>query len=332
MEHISGVITQKLRSIVEGADPKLVRSKLEAISTVLPYSVFLEQGGRPEMLDAVLDAFRASDSLRPIWDHAQPYLHSLLSRPNHPPLHRAIMLTSPYIDWASELCDEIMVSRWVAVTSAAAYTEAVGQSVVDTLLQIAQVYLLRPHIPVDIWTWLKKRPSLPPVCWGRRCGTTFDIVYQIQRLRDIEILKSYFLLVWSEWDCLYFSGLNGMRIAISEDFGGIGMWCHREDLIERLDYVLGQLERGWEFLHRNSPSVDEDDVRVAKADYGKLKERLLEVDMKAMETLTRTSSQLGHLKEYTNPQVHTQDPIRPSAVLCPFCVSDSYLELSVLSR
>ena len=243
------------------------------------------------MLDAVLDAFRASSLSPPIWDHAQPYLRSLLSRPNHPPLDRAIMLTSPYIDWDSELCNESMVSRWVrsvAATSAAAYTEAVGQSVVDTLLQIAQVYRLRPHIPVDIWTWLKKRPSLPPVCRGRRWGTGPVMVHQIRGLGDIEILKSYFLLVWSEWDWLYDSGLDKMKIAIGEDFGGVGMWCHREDLIERLDCVLVQLERGWEFIHQRNLSVNEDHVERGKACYGELKERLLEVDGKATETLTRT--------------------------------------------
>ena len=321
--------------MVEGANHEPVRSKRKAISIVLPYSVFLEQSGRPETLDAVIDAFRASNLFRPMWDHAQPYLRSLLGRPNHPPLDRAIMLTSPYIDWDSELCDESMVSRWVrsvAATSAAAYTEAVGQSVVDTLLQIALVYRPRPHIPVNLWTWLKKPPSLPPLCWGRRRGTDFDMVHQIRGLGDIEILKSYFLLVWSEWDWPYAHGLDEMEIAISEEFGGIGMWCHREDLIERLDYVLGQLEQGWEFLHRHNPSVKKSDVSRGKEAYGELKERLLEVDMKAMETLTRTSSQLGHLKEHTNPYGRTQDPIRPSAVLCPFCASDFYLELSVLCR
>ena len=254
------------------------------------------------MLDAIIDAFRASNSFWPVWDHAQPYLRSLLSRPNHPPLHRAIMLTSPYINWYSELCDGSMVSRWVrsvAATSAAAYTEAVGQSVVDTLLQIAQVDHLRPHIPVDTWTWLKKPPSLPPVCWGRRWGTSFDIVHQIRGLGDIEILKSYFLLVWSEWNWPPGSGLDEMKIAISEDFGGIEMWCHREDLIERLDYVLGQLEQGWEFLQLHNPWVDEYQVEIAKERYRSLKQTLLGVNRKATETLTRMSPQLTHPNKHT---------------------------------
>ena len=276
--------------MVEGANPELVRSKGKAISTVLPYSVFLEQGGRPEMLDAVLDAFRASNSFRPIWGHAQPYLRSLLSRPNHPSLHQVITLISPYIDWASKLCDESMVSRWVrsvAATSAAAYTEAVGQSVVDTLLQIADVDHLRPQIPVDIWTWLKKLLSLPPVRRGRLHDTGFNIVHQIRGLGDIEILKSYFLFVWSEWNSLDYSGFDEMEIAISEDFGGIKMWCHREDLIERLDYVLGQLEQGWKFLQLRNSEANVWQVGRAKVQYTELKETLLWVDRNAMEALTR---------------------------------------------
>ena len=289
--------------MVEGANPEPVLSKLKAISTVLPYSVFLEQGGRPEMLDAVIDAFRASNWVRPIWDHAQPYLCSLLSRPNHPSLHRAIMLTSPYIYWDSELYDESMVSRWVrsvAATSAAAYTEAVGQSVVDTLLQIAGVDHLRPHIPIDIWTWLKKRPFLPPMCCGRRWGTEFGVVHQIRGLGDIEILKSYFLLVWSEWDYLYYPGLDEMKIAISDDLGGIGMWCHREDLIQRLDYVLGQLGWGLEFSKLCNPEVSGYHVETAKAQYRGLKEILLEVERQAMDTLTRTSPKFTHLNKRPN--------------------------------
>ena len=274
--------------MVEDANPQLIRSKHKAISTLLPYSVLLEQDGHQAMLDAVSDAFRASNSLWPIWDHAKPYLRSLISRPNHPSLCRAIALTSPHVDWYSGLCDEGMVSRWVAATSAVAYEETVGQSVVDTLLQIASVGRLRRHIPVQIWAWLNKRPSLPPLCWGRQQSALCGTIHQIRGLRDIEILKSYFFLVWSEWDYLNDDGLEEMEIAICEDFGGIGMWCHREDLIERLDYVLGQLEQGWEFLQLRSPLIDEDHVRTRKLQFGRLKETLLGVDRKAMETLTRT--------------------------------------------
>ena len=302
--HISDLITQKLRSMVEDADLKLIHSKNKAISTVLLYSVFLEQGRHPAMLDAVLDAFRASNLRQPLWNNAQLYICSLLNRPNHPSLHRVIILTSPHVDWDSRLCDESMVSRWVAATSAVAYTDAVGQSVVDTLLQIAAVENLRPHIPVEVWTWLKKQPSLPPICRGREWGTKLDIVRRIRELGDIEILKSYFLLVWSEWDWLDNAGLDEMKIAISEDFGGIGMWCHRKDLIGRVDYVLGQLEQGWEFLHRRNSSINEFRIQIFKADCGKLKKQLLEVDGKATENLTRMSPQLTHPNKHTVTDSH----------------------------
>ena len=289
MGQISDLITQKIGSMVKNANPELIRSKHRAISTVLPYSVFLEQGGQQAMLDAVSDAFRASNSLWPVWDPAQPYLRSLLSRPNHPSLNRVIALTSPHIKWYSELCDGSMVSRWVTATSAVPYTETVGQSVVDTLLQVAGVENLRPHIPVNVWTWLKKRPSLPFVCWARDRSTVLGAFHRIRGLGDTEVLKSYFLLAWSEWDWLYNSGLDEVEIAIGEEFGRTGMWSHREDLIERVDYVLGQLERGQEFPELRNPWARKLYIRTVKRQYAKLKETLLRVDRNAMEALTRTS-------------------------------------------
>ena len=41
-------------------------------------------------------------------------------------------------------------------------------------------------------------------------------------------------------------GLAEMRVSIREDLGGIEMWHHRQDLIERVDRVLEQLVgAGW---------------------------------------------------------------------------------------
>jgi hypothetical protein len=95
-----------------------------------------------------------------------------------------------------------MVAGWAVAASAVPYTEEAGQSVVDILLHIASVDSLRPHIPTGIWTWLNKRPSLPPKCVGRSRGSSGDVVRQVRALRDTEILKSYLLLVLSEWDCI----------------------------------------------------------------------------------------------------------------------------------
>ena len=78
-----------------------------------------------------------------------------------------------------------------------------------------------------------------------------------------------------------------MCISIREDFGGIGMWRHREVLTERLDHVLGRLDLGLEHLRQQKPSLGEDHIQRARGQYGGLKEELLEVDKEALAILTR---------------------------------------------
>ena len=66
------------------------------------------------------------------------------------------------------------------------------------------------------------------------------------------------------------------------------MWCHREDLIERLDHVLGQLDRGLEYFKQHKPRFDDDGgtIEHRKELYGRLREELLEMDKKATRTLS----------------------------------------------
>ena len=162
------------------------------------------------------------------------------------------------------------------------YSEEVGRSVVDALFQIAYNNALRSHIPIDIWAWLKRRPSLLPVCKGRIYGSTPDVVRYIRKLGDIEILKSYFLLVWSEWDILYSPGLREMKTTVREEFCGILMQHHREDLIIRLDYVLGQLDRGLEYFKQHNSKTHDAHIQYGKERYGELKELLVEMDKEVM--------------------------------------------------
>jgi hypothetical protein len=159
--------------------------------------------------------------------------------------------------------------------------------VVDTLLQIASESKLLPHISVDIWLWLTKRPSLPPLCQGRYGGTHPDIVKAVRALEDLEILKSYLLLVWSEWDGQASIGVceRGFRdicASTREDFGGVRNGHHRADLIRRLDCVLGQLDLGLEHLKQHNPHTTECDIQKMRRQYGELKEILLEADMKVI--------------------------------------------------
>ena len=160
------------------------------------------------------------------------------------------------------------------------HTEDVAQSVVDTLLQIARRDELVWYIPIDLWSWLTKRSSLAPICWGRRSGTQHSTVRLIRALKDIEALKSYLLLVWSEWDisCDFSETCTSIR----EDFGGIGLGHHRADLIQRLDHVLGQLDCGLDYLNRQNHYLNEGDIREMGDRRGRLGEVLLEANIEGI--------------------------------------------------
>ena len=247
-----------------------------------------------------------------MWYRIRPYITTLFDEWSPPSLtlNQVVTLASPCVNWDSDSHTQSTVARWAAAALASPCSEGVGQSVVDAVLQIARNETLQPHIPIEIWAWLKRTPCLPPVCWGRCFGTTPDVVHHIRGLGDIEILKSYFLLVWSEWDIIFGSGLPEMEIIIREDFDGIGTWRHREELVERLDYVLGQLDRGLEYLEQHKPRIRERYIQSAKRQYGELKEVLLEVDKEAMETLSRTPPECSfYYNVHANADEYVQSPI-----------------------
>jgi len=128
------------------------------------------------MVDMSLCAAMASNPENPVWHHVGQIVMRLFNTQTPPSPDWLITLASPHLSWHDELYDGNMVVRWATAASAVPYTEEVGQSVVDTLLYIASIDSLRPHIPVGIWTWLKKQPSLPPECEGRQKGTSGDVV------------------------------------------------------------------------------------------------------------------------------------------------------------
>ena len=273
--------------MIEAADLNLILRRREAISALFPYAVYLARDGQQGMADTLLCVARALNSnyWEFMWRHVGPYIVPLFGKPTTPSLDSIIILASHNVPWRSEQVDKDTVARWAAATLAIPYTEEVGQSVVDALLQIASVDSLRPHIPIGIWAWLKRRPSPPPVCYGRWIGIKEDVVRHVRALEDIEILKSYFLFVWSEWDPVKYSwrcgSLQKMLASIQEDFGGIGMGHHRKELINRLDHILGQLDLGSEHLRLRKPSLDDNSVRLAKEQYGELKKLLLDIITRA---------------------------------------------------
>jgi len=204
--------------MAESEDYHLIQSKCKAISALLPYAVRQEQGGQPEMLDAFLCAARASKMMKFGWAHTRQYSSTLIS--NASP--RAITLVSPHIHWGHLIDRGDLVQHWAVAVSAVPYTEEVAQSVVDTSPQIAYQYELLPYIPVDIWPWLTKQPSLPPHCLGSINGFDPVICRAVWGLRDTEITKCYLLLLLSEHDHLSSDEFDAAYSSIHEDFGGVG--------------------------------------------------------------------------------------------------------------
>ena len=299
----------------DGDSKKLILAKRKTISALLPYAISLERGGDQTMSDAVLLVARASCSHEVVWDRILPYITALFNEPVPSPLDRLITFFSPYLPWDRTENPEGFVFRWAAAVLATPYTEQVGQSVVDALLQIASFYHLRPYIPRDVWALLKKRPFIPFYCPGKYQGTSKDVVRHIRGLGDTEILKSYLLLVWSEWSLPLFSCHWEMLVSIREDFGQVGTRHHREDLVGRLDCILENLgqslelfeEEGLECLYRYyipGPSWISDPqgslricgrnhVLSAMYSYEKLREELLK-EGEAENIVTGLSPNLTH--------------------------------------
>jgi len=257
--------------MTEAADLDSIRSRRKALTALFPCAVWRERDGQHEMLEASLHVAKASDLMGYMWYHIEPFVSTLLHEDSHGSLKLAAILASPHLPWDQFTNSEKSIHLWAAAVSAVPYTNHIGQSVIDTLLRIAYEPLLQPHIPVGVWSWLNKRPSLSPVCRGRYLGSSPDVLHIVRALGDLEILKSYLLLIWSEWDHL--RGPSEMAISIREDFSGIEMGYHREDLLRHLDHVLGQLDMGLEHLRKRKESLVEDDVQQMKVQYGELRDQ-----------------------------------------------------------
>ena len=279
--------------MIEAADPVPICFKHKAITSFFPYAAQQGLNGQHEALDVFLHAARASRKQGFMWHRIKPPIPTLLNERGPVFLKEAIILASPHSPWWNSTNNKHLIQPLADAASAVPYTDEIGQSMVDTLLQIASNHSLLPNIPISMWSWLNKCPLLPPLCTGRYLGTTQDIVQVVQALGNIGILKSYLFLVWSEWDCLYSDGLDQMCTSIRDVFGGTGMGHHREDLLQWVDNVLGQLDLGLGHLQQHNLSLGEDDIQRMKKQYGKLKEVLLELDREMIGVLIRESPRLG---------------------------------------
>ena len=298
-------------------DRHLIRSKHKAINALLPYAVLCERDGQPEMLDAFLHAAGASKMLKFGWSRARQYASTVLSKSSP----RALALASPHVRWEFLTDRGDLVQQWAAATSMVPCTERVTQCVVDALLQIASQDGLFPHIPADTWSWLVKGPSLPPVCHGRDIGACQYLARAIRGFGDIEITKSYLLLIWSEWDYLASGGFDESCSSIREDFGGVGNGHHRAELTQRLDHILAQLDRGLEYLQQHNPNVGERDFRMMRDQYRKLMDILLETNIEAVARTSNPMTVLLRMLTHADVRrISCNDHVRASApvslVLC----------------
>lgn len=163
--------------------------KHKAIETLFPYAIRLEQGGQQEMMNAILLAAGVAASIFK-WGYIGSHITAVFGESSPPHLNRAITLMSPYLPWYRSKLNTIRgFDRWAAAVSATPYSEEICQTVVDIVLQVSVNDLVRSHIPVNIWAWLKKQPDLPPTCQGRAEGSRQPTARHIRGLGDTEILK-----------------------------------------------------------------------------------------------------------------------------------------------
>ena len=249
------------------------------------------------ILDVFLDAAKSSQQGAFLWHYIKPFMNTLFSEASDVSLKRTAILALSYTSWDTGDSRDL-VRAWVETVSAIPKEEEVAPSVVDALLQMARFNLLPPGNHGDVWSWLTLRPSLPPMCRGRDQGSHPDVMWQVRGLKDIEILKSYFLVVWSEWDHLWDSFT--MCECIREEFSGVEANSHRADLLQRLDEVIGELDKGLAYLQRDKPYLPEWELRSGKGQYEELRKILKEIP-EVPEIPTCMSSRLINLFDLLTP-------------------------------
>ena len=223
-------------------DLRQIKSKRKAASAFFPYAVWQERDGERKMIDAFFGLARASKSDMFLWKAIGPFIAVLFGKSSGDSLNRAITLVSPYLLPDTWSINEDMINRLEEAAFEVPYTEEIGQSVAVALLQIASVRRLQPLIPLSFWAWLKKQPSLPLAESARKpTWIGVEVVRQVRALGDVEILKSYFLFVWSGLYFPYGDSLFEVNASLAQDFCGIGMWTHRKALMRRLYYSRAQL-------------------------------------------------------------------------------------------
>jgi hypothetical protein len=286
-------------------NPYLLYPKFKAIATLFPYTIQQEQCGERGIFDAILHFL--SQQLKPK-DLQQlrpgaftPFIFITQSDIFNNASPQAVVLAAPYMVWSTSAGAMDLVPKWVAAVSVVPYTEKTCQSIVDTLLQIAGNHSLQPYLPVDVWLWLNRRPHLPHVCLGRQLQNNCNAFQTVQALSNIEILTSYLILVWSEWHHLHPEVFAMMCNSIHTEFNGISMSYYRADLIQRLDYILKEVDQWCHINPKDGQWPNAHHGLRTKYQYGQLRRILLEVDQEATKTINGMSPALIYFSLLISP-------------------------------
>ena len=134
-------------------------------------------------------------------------------------------------------------------------------------------------------------------------------VRSVRQLKDITVIKSYLLLLWSERWPLRPDGFSEIHASVCEDFSGIGMGYDRMDLIRMLDRFLEQLDN-----EQGSPGQE------MKDQYCSLKVALVEEEKRALDTLTGTHSRVIFPFDIFTLMTHTETHLTFVCALPPMCL------------
>ena len=199
-------------------------------------------------------------------------------------LKQVAILALPHLELAWIDSDDMhkFTGLWISAADALEDAEDVREAVVDVLLQMTFFHSARAHITPRAWSWLHKRPSLPPRCRGRLlCSIGSNVLPAIRARNDIKLLTSYLITMWSEWDCAGEWAFEGMCEALLEEFcgGGDGVREHRNDLVARLNLVLEELGGGLAYLRMRHPDMQPREFEVIRERYRELKRVLVQGTM-----------------------------------------------------
>ena len=144
------------------------------------------------MFDIIFCAAGASESILR-WRHIGTRITGLFDELSLPSLNRAITLTASFAG-RDRLKFQNATARWAAAVLAVQYSKPGWLQRFRHTVTGFRCDSLRTHVPVDVWTLLKKRPSLPPMHWERSVASERLVFHRIRGLGDIETLKSYLLI------------------------------------------------------------------------------------------------------------------------------------------